>query len=321
MIRYALLFVVACGGAKAPPVVEPPPAPPPVPVRPEVPAKPAVVARQDFVVGESPMSLVAHRGTLYFTDSAGSVWSMPATGGEPMQLSDQKAPGFAFRLFVAGDVVFATTKKDLLVLAGPDGAVKRAGIAGLVGNVEEAAGGGEFAYVTVFKRPEVMRVPVRGGKAHKIGALPRGVLGVHGEVVYAASYATGDLVAIEGGKTRTIARGFVRPTAVAADEDSVFVYSEREQTVTRVGLGDGAKQVIAKGLVNSDDLLADGEWLYAFTWGERPALLRIAKDGSGQRAIAEDLKSPYRIAVDGEAVYVTSRDQNTIVRLVKAALD
>ena len=101
----------------------------------------------------------------------------------------------------------------------------------------------------------------------------------------------------------------------------MYVYSEREQTVTRVGIGDGAKQVIAKGLVNRDDLVADGAWLYAFTWGERPALLRIAKDGSGQRAIAEDLKSPYRIAVDEEAVYVTSRDQNTIVRLAKAALD
>jgi hypothetical protein len=36
--------------------------------------------------------------------------------------------------------------------------------------------------------------------------------------------------------------------------------------------------------------------------------------------LADDLKSPYSIAFDGDAIYATVRDQNKIVRIAKAAL-
>jgi len=292
-------------------------------VVPEV-AKPTVVARHDLAVGESPMSLIVSGGHLYWTDSLGSIWSMPSDGtGTPKQLSDQKTPSFAFRLFTAGDQVLATSRKDLLRVASPDGPVTLAGVKGLLDNPEEATGGDGFAYLTVFKRNEIVRAPAGGGgTVKKLTTLPRGVLGLHGDTLYAASYSTGVLIAIPAdGVVKTIARGFNRPTAVAADATYVFVYSERDKTLTRVEIASGALTVLAHDLENSDDLLVDGPWLYVFTWGKRPSLLRIAIDGSREpQVIAADLQAPYRIAADADAIYVTSRDQNVIVKLAKAAL-
>ena len=83
--------MAACGSA-AKPTPTPPEIADTTSAAPEV-VTPAVVARQDFAVGESPMSLIAHRGTLYWTDSYGSIWSMPSDGtGTPKQLSDHKSP-------------------------------------------------------------------------------------------------------------------------------------------------------------------------------------------------------------------------------------
>lgn len=323
---FVFALLAACGAPSTPT-----PTPPPEPqgdreVRTAlpVPEPPPVVARQDFAVGESPMSLIVSGGYLYWTDSTGAIWSMPSDGsGTPKQLSDQRTPNFAFRLFTAGDQVLATSRKDLLRVASPDGPVTLAGVKGLLDNPEEATGGSGFAYVTVFKRNEILRASSAGGDTvKKLTTLPRGVLGLHGDTLYAASYSTGVLVEIPAnGALRTIARGFNRPTSVAADATYVFVYSERDKTLTRVEIASGAMTVLARDLENSDDLLSDGPWLYVFTWGKAPALLRIAKDGSrAPQVIASDLKSPYRIAADADAIYVTSRDQNTIVKLAKSAL-
>ena len=319
-----LVLLAACGTTPtAAPPQEPIPEAAPE-VRTPPPAKPAIRARQDLAVGESPMSLIVSGGHLYWTDSLGSIWSMPSDGGgTPKQLSDHQHPNFAFRLFTAGDQVMATSRKDLLRVASPDGPVTLAGVKGLLDNPEEATGGTGFAYVTVFKRNEILRADATGGgTVKKLATLPRSVLGLHGDTLYAASYTTGVLLAIPAsGAIKTLARGFNRPTAVAADATHVFVYSEKDKTLTGVEIATGTLTVLARDLENSDDLLVDGPWLYVFTWGARPALLRIAKDGSRPPdVIASDLKSPYRIAADEKAIYVTSRDQNTIVKLAKAAL-
>lgn len=320
----AIWFVVVIACGSTPSTRQAPPEIPETQIAaPEV-VKPTVVPRQDFPVGESPMSMIVSRGYLYWTDSLGSIWSMPSGGtGTPKQLSDQKSPNFAFRLFTAGDQVLATSRKDLLRIASPDGPVTLAGLTGLVDNPEEATGGEGFAYLTVFKRNEIVRAPAAGGgPVKRLTTLPRGVLGLHGDTLYAASYSTGVLLAIPAdGAIKTLARGFNRPTSVAADATHVFVYSEKDKTLTKVEITTGTMTVLARDLENSDDLLVDGPWIYAFTWGTRPALLRIAIDGArSPHVIASDLKSPYRIAADADAIYVTSRDQNTIVRLAKAAL-
>jgi hypothetical protein len=317
-VRLAVAIVVTaigCGNAHAPPPPPPEPKPPVVATRP---------ARQDFDVGMSPMNLAVAGTSLVWSDSAGALWTMRSDGtGQPRQLSDQHL-GFAFSIVTAGTSVLAATKKDLLRVQLPDGPVTHAKLDGLADDPEEIVADATSVYFTMFKRNEIMRVPAAGGKPVQFAELARGVLGIHGANVYAASYSTGVLVAIPtaGGTPRTIARGIPRPTAVAADDQFAFVYSEREKTIRRIALATGDTVVIGRDLENSDDLVADGAWLYLYSWAKPHRLLRLAKDGSRPpQVLADDLKSPYRIVVDADAIYVTVRDQNKIVRFDKAALD
>jgi hypothetical protein len=296
--------------------------PPPPPIAHEVDAG-VERARTDFKVGESPTSLVVVSGALVWTDSAGAIWTMPAAGGEPRQLSDQKRPDFAFHVFAAGDAVFATSRNDVLRVALPDGTVTKLGLA-LAEYPEASVADAEFMYLTLFKRDDIVRVPVGGGAPKTIAKLPRAVLALHGGKLYAASYATGALVEIPSdgrGPLRPIVKRVSRPTALAADATHAFVYSEDQRVLLRVGLVSGDVTEIAHGLVNSDALVLDGEHLYTRSWGTPHAVLRVPKDGSREpEVLADDLATPSRIAVDGDAIYVTSRDDARIVRFAKSAL-
>jgi hypothetical protein len=319
-----ICLVIACGPSPKAQVYYPEPeSPPPVeePAQPGQPRPPDPPALTRFSVGPAPTSIVVEGTTLYWSDSAGSIWSMPVTGGTPRQRSTQRSPDFAFKLVAAGNTVMASTRKDLLLVGET---VTKLNIRGLVEYPEEIVADEAFVYVTMFKRSEIMRIPVAGGAAQKVGDLPRGVLAVGKDTIYAASYSTGVLVAIPkaGGKPRTIAKGLVRPTALAADDTHAFVYSEVDRTLSAIELATGATRVIAKDLVNSDELVADGAWLYTRSWdrGNVGSLVRIAKDGSSRAALATDLAAPYNIAVDGDAVFVTARDGAQIVRFEKAAL-
>lgn len=320
--RLALVVLTACGAAAPTPSVEPTLPPPEV-----ITTAPAVtapiVARVDLEVPSAPTSLVVQGSTLFWSDGLGAIWSMPSDGSAPArQLGDALHAGFAFHLFAAGDQVFATSRKDLLRI-GSDGGVHPLGVTGLADLPEESAGDARGLYLTVFKRTEVLRVPLTGGKPTKLADVSRGVLGLHGETLYVASYANGSLVAVptRGGPAKTIASNLVRPTAVAADDTAVFVYGERDRAVRRIDLADGGVHVIARDLENSDDLVSDGAYVYTFTWGAQPGLVRIAKDGShAAQRLTTDLKTPNKIAIDASAIYVSSRDQHRIVKLFKAAL-
>lgn len=269
------------------------------------------------------MTLVVWRDHLVWTDAAGAIWSMPTSGGTPKQLSDQKSPSFAFKLFVAGTELFATSRKDLLHVAGPEGPVTMAGVLSLADNPIDATGTGDHVYMTIFKRDEIMRASIAGGGAKKIASVPRGVLGRNADTLFVASYSTGALVAIPlaGGPAKTLATGLVRPTAIAADDVRVFAYSERQKTITRIVIATKETTIIAEGLENADELVADGAWLYTYSWQPRGQLVRVAKDGGRPpQVLADDLKSPYSIAFDGDAIYATVRDQDRIIKIAKAAL-
>jgi len=316
--RFVLVVLTACGAsATPPPRIEPRPEPGVVPVVAEPPV--AITPRFDLDVPSAPTSLVVIGGKLLWTDSLGAIWSMPSDGSAPARLLGDAR--FAFHLFRAGDEAFATARGDLLRVDA-DGNVHALGVK-LKDLAEESAGDANGLYITMFKRTEILRVPVTGGAATKLADVTRGVLGIHDATLYAASYTGGTLVAIptKGGAAKTIASNLPRPTAVAADERAVYVYCERDQTVRRIDLADGAVSVIARELTNSDDIVSDGAYLYTFTWGAQPGLVRVWKDGShpAQR-LTTDLATPNKIAVDAEAVYVSSRDQKRIVKLVKAAL-
>jgi hypothetical protein len=310
-----VLGVVACSSAPAP---EPPRDPIVTPREPE-PA--AVEPRRDLTVEMAPMSLVSTGTAIVWTDMTGAIWTLP-DGGQPKQLSDQKHPDFAFSLFLAGTEVLATSRHGVLRVGLPDGPVTALAIDGLPDQPEEAVADASFMYLTIFKRDAVVRVPVGGGTAQRLAELPRGVLGLHGSTLYIASYSTGILYALPttGGKPRVIVKGLPRPTAVAADEMYAYVYCERDRTLRRIELATGAMITLADQLVNSDEVVLDGDWLYTRSWGTTGSLIRIPRAGGAMQTLADDLKSPYRVATDAEAIYVTSRDDRRIVRLAKSAL-
>jgi hypothetical protein len=319
VIHLALLSACSAPAAKQP---ESTTTPEPVPVA--TPAPKQRPAREAFEVAPSPTSIVVSGDSLVWTDGSGSIWTMPTTGGTPKQLGGPQDPDFAFKIVAAGDTVIGSTRRDLLHVDLSSGAEK-ANVSGLVEYPEEIVADDAFVYLTMFKKPQIMRVPVGGGSAKQIGELARGVLAHHGDTLYAVSYATGVLVAIPkaGGKPRTIARGLVRPTALAVDATHAFAYSEKDRVVHRIELASGSMTTIARGLVNSDDLVSDGPWLYTRSWdaGSVGSVVRIAKDGSSPlQRIGEDLAAPYNIAFDADAIYVTARDSAQIVRFEKAAL-
>ncbi len=319
--RFAFVVLTACGAAAPPPPIDPRPEPEVIPVVPEHPVP--ITARFDLDVPSAPTSLVVLGAQLVWTDSLGAIWSMPSDGSAAaVQLSDAQHPNFAFHVFRAGDRVFATSRGDLLGIEA-DGSVRTLGVKGLKDLPEESAGDARGLYITMFKRTEVLRVPLTGGAATKLADVSRGVLGIHGDTLYAASYTGGTLVAIPtaGGVPKTLATNLPRPTSVAADDTAVYVYCERDQAVRRIDLADGGVHVIARELTNSDDIIADGAYLYTFTWGAQPGLVRLWKDGShAAQRLTTDLATPNKVAVDATAIYGSSRDQRRIVKLIKAAL-
>ena len=64
----------------------------------------------------------------------------------------------------------------------------------------------------------------------------------------------------------------------------------------------------------------DEAWVYTRSWGKTHSLLRVPKAGGAPQTIVDGLRSPYRIAIDARAIYVTSRDDRRIVRIPKASL-
>lgn len=312
MRLVGLVLVAACG---APPSRTPAPEPPPA-TRPVVARE--TETRRDVTVEMAPMSVLSTGRALVWTDQANTVWTMPA-GGEPKQLSDQKHPDFAFSLFAAGTQIFATGRHGVLKVDLEAGAVTTLPVTGLPDQPEDAVADRDYLYVTIFKRDDVLRIPVTGGKAEKIASVSRGVLGIHDSTVYIASYAAGTLSVLTG-TPRLIAKGLPRPTAVAADATHAFVYCERDQVLRKIDLATGVETKLAGDLINSDDVLVDGDWVYTRSWGAKGTLLRVPKAGGAVQTLADDLRSPYRIASDAGAIYVTSRDDRRIVRIPRSTL-
>jgi hypothetical protein len=309
-----LMLVVGCGGA--------PTAPPPKVERPPPLEQVTPEARLEVTVEMSPMSVVSTGTRLVWTDQAGAIWTMPATGGDKQQLSDQKRPDFAFSLLLAGDTVLATSRHGVLRVALPAGPVTKLDISGLPDQPEDSVADAGYMYLTIFKRDDVVRVPIGGGKAEKLATISRGVLGLHDKTLYIASYSQGTLSAlpVTGGTPRVIARGLPRPTAVAADATHAYVYCERDRKLRKIDVVTGESIMLATDLINSDDVVVDGDWVYTRSWGASHSLLRIPKAGGPPQTVVDGLRSPYRIAIDARAIYVTSRDDRRIVRIPKATL-
>lgn len=272
--------------------------------------------RQDFTVAALPISLAIYRGALVWADLAGAVWTMPADGGRPKELTEQHRDGFVFHPFVAGGRVLAKIDKDLLEIAIPDGPAKRLHVRGIDGLPEEAVGNDSLAFITMFKHTVVLQIA--GGVAKHLLDVQRGVLCLHGDTLYVASYTTGELraVPIAGGAPRVVAKNLARPTALAADDHTVYVHTEKDHRVIRIDVASGTEQTLGENLENADVLVLDGTSLYTMSWPKK--LVRLATTpGTAPVVLADDLDEPRSIAVDDRFVYVTTGAPPRIVKIPK----
>lgn len=201
---------------------------------------------------------------------------------------------------------------------------------------------GTFLYTQLFASDAIMRVPLAGGDADVLAELPRGagklgvVLAIHDGLVYAASYATGDLVAIPttGGALRSIARALPGPRALAVDASGVYVLyqrakqngSELEGQLRRIDPRTGASQVLATNLFNGGHVTLDGPFAYvpsrSTAYGEDVAhngkLYKVAKDGSSApQLLLEDMQDLGPILVDDHAIFVQVVDRHSRTRFIR----
>ena len=278
-----------------------------------------------FDVGESPMSIAVVGDTLMWTDSAGALWSMPKRGGRMLQLSEQHMPGEPFYQNIvlhAGKLV-AARRGDLATVPPPQGppTVMELGL----GNDQllEMVSDGTAVYATSYETNKIYRVA--DNKATRLFDHRRAAIDIEGDTLYALSYSTGALVSIKtkGGAVRTIATGLPKPTGFATDALNAYAWCEKDGTLRRIELATGKQATLAKdGLQNSDTIIEDGAWLYLYTWLGPNAgkFLRVAKDGTQMQVIADKLSAPYDIAIDDEAVYLSVRDDNKIMRFQRATI-
>jgi hypothetical protein len=252
-----------------------------------------------------------------WTDLAGAIWMMPADGsGSPKQLSEQHRDGFAARPFVAGDRVIAKCGKGLLAIEVPGGAVTRIQVTGAPDLLENVVGDGSTIFFTVFNHDQIMRVPVTGGAAQGVLEAKGGVLALHGPTLYVASYGTGDLLEVPtaGGVPRTIARKLKQATALAVEDDAVYLYTEGDQRIDRVELATGAIRVLGEHLENSDEVELAADAIYTVSWPNK--LVRVPKvPGPGFATLSDKLFQPRGVVHDEHFIYVTSDQPPRIVRV------
>lgn len=305
------------GGVAVMPV--PPEPPPPVATR------PIEVFDVEDGMGRSPMKIVVAAGTLAWTDSAGSLWTMPAKGGErPTELSNQHMEGRPMfgNLTKVGDVLVGVTDTQLWRIGLPRGPLTLIKDFSDDDWVVDLVSDGTAVFGTRMQSDAIFRVEPDGTHT-TVASLKRAGLAVRGDTLYASSYARGTIIAVKttGGKPRTIAKGLRHPTGFAVDDTAAYAWCESDSAVRRIDLETGKTTILEKeGLANTDELVSDGDWIYATTWAEGGKLVRIAKDGSGTQVLADNLAAPYSIAVDDDAVYVSVRDQNKIMRFEKKSI-
>jgi hypothetical protein len=295
--------------------------PPDQPTEPRKPGEPPPpdLPRQDFAVPTLPMWIVLDHGTLVWADLAGAVWTMPADGSTPpKQLSDQHKQGLVVHPFHAGDRVLAKAGHELVSITVPDGPVTRVHVTGVPDLPEEITADASAVYLTVFNHQQVMRVPVSGGAAEKLLEVPNGLLALHGDTLYIASNKTGELLAVPtaGGKPRTIATKLHQPTAIAADDKAVYVYTEGDERVSRIDPATGVATALGDNLNNSDELTLAGDGVYTVSWPGK--LVKLSKQpGKAAVTLLDDLHKPRSIVADDKWIYVTSDEPPRIVRVAR----
>jgi DNA-binding beta-propeller fold protein YncE len=320
------------------PAIEPRPPPPPPPVAappaivpidaapPPVDAAPAAITMLAIPIVKVPdgvpvtnlvTALIIVDGRLVWTDSFGSIWTMPVAGGQGRELANQH-DGSNFPMYgalaVVHDTVYASRLGAVAKIALPDGPVTD----WAVGSDDAYAlvSDGSSLYGAMFDGKQIVRFD--DGKQTLLARAREVVMTASGSAVYSATFDTG-AVAELAPKQRAIARGIPHPTGFAADDHALYVWSQLDNGLRKVDLATGKVTMLWKSDVGAGDpIAADGDWIYADVTTERgTSLVRIAKDGSQLQVLVDELANPAPIAIDADAIY-TQAGRDTIVRVDKA---
>jgi hypothetical protein len=264
-------------------------------------------------------ALLVVDGRLVWTDSAGSVWTMPARGGDPRELANQHdGPGFPMyqALALHRGTVYAARTGVIATVALPDGPVTPLGWGLGSDDAYELVSDGTALYGAMFDGHSIAKLDDDGTRTN-LAAMREGVIVAAGSAVYAASFDAGTVMQLAP-THRVLARDIPHPTGFAADDRTVYAWSQRDNGLRAIDLQTGKTRMLWKpDFVASDALVPDGDWLYADATSDRgTALVRIAKDGSQLQVLVDELGHGGPIAVDADAIYAAGSEG--LVRIDKA---
>jgi hypothetical protein len=292
-----------------------PDAAPPIDAPPEAVARLAIP--NSYVIGR----VIAVDDRLVWTDGAGSIWTMSARGGDARELANQHDPGGPMyqALAVHRGAIYAGRFGAIATVALPAGPVTTLdwGL-GSADDAVELASDGTSLYGAMFDG-DVLRFAADGTHA-SVAKIQEGGFATRGAQVYAATFYRGTIVEVSSTPARTIARGIPHPTGFAVDEHAAYAWSQSDSVLRRVDLTTGKiADVWRTGLATSDELLVDGDWIYACrTIDDGAEIVRVAKDGSELQVLADKLTTTGQLASDAEAIYVAVGPDAVIVRIDKA---
>ena len=247
---------------------------------------------------------------------------MPARGGEARELANQHDAGGPMYQALAAyrGTIYAGRNGAIDTVTLPDGPVTQLGWDLGSDEAVELASDGTVLYSAMFGG-DVMRFAADGTHA-SVAKLTEEVFATSGAKVYAAAFYGGTIVDVSATPPRTIARGIPHPTGFAVDDHAAYAWSQSDGILRRADLKTGkVTELWRTGLATSDELLVDGDWIYACrTIGDDAEIVRIAKDGSELQVLADKLSTTGHLAGDADAIYVGIGMDRVIVRIDKARI-
>lgn len=172
---------------------------------------------------------------------------------------------------------------------------------------------GEFLYILDGKA--VHRMPRSGGTAEKLADAAIAGLAQSADAVFAVSTDQKKLLRIDK-KTRAttdLATGFGRILDIVGESERIDVADQEQETITAVGMSDGAKKELAKNQSRPAVIGLGPEHVYWFNGvlsdtnkALENKVMRIRKDGSAAAEAVATVSGGFRgpIAADGQFVYL-----------------
>ncbi|HEY1549795.1 MAG TPA: hypothetical protein VGG28_18330 [Kofleriaceae bacterium] len=260
-------------------------------------------------------SLIVVGDRLVWTDSQGSIWTMPTTGGNARELANQHE-GSDWPMYGAlvqhRDTVYAARDGVIATVALPDGPVTPVTWdLGSAADAYELASDGTALYAAMMTGA-IDRFADDGTHTTPMHAYEGG-LAMGSDAMYMSDFGLGIVVKLAG-KPRVIAHGIPMLAAFAVADRIGYAWSQQDSLVHRIDLATGKVTALWPDKLAADYLRVDGDWVYTFGLGE--TFVRIARDGHVMQTLAEHVGGG-PITSDADAIYVGQLDGNAILRFDK----